>query len=418
MNKVILTGEGEEILSFLIDADTDRTIEIHKDPALPSIQVQVGDIYIGRVEKLMPSLHAAFVRIGHAVPACYLALEDAASVLYVKKGSGKSLQAGDELLVQVRREAMKGKAPAVTCALSLRGQFLVLSSGRGEAGVSRKLEKGLREQIREKAALLLADLQETLRDLLAGRDHIPDAFRTVDILVRTGAGEASWEMVQQEAGALLETYAGLIKNASHRTVYSCLHQSPPRFLERLSSLRCEETEKIVTDRQLLYEQILSYVKEHIPQMTDRVCLYTDSEYPMDLLYSLRKRKHEAQSRTVLLKSGAYLVIEPTEAMTVIDVNSGKAVAGKRRAVKEEEILKINLEAAQEICRQIRLRNLSGIVIVDFINMEEEASRKEISARMSALLKLDPVQADVIDYTRLGLMEITRKKIEKPIDKTI
>ncbi len=138
---------------------------------------------------------------------------------------------------------------------------------------------------------------------------------------------------------------------------------------------------------------------------------------MSALYSLKRRMDEALNRKVSLKSGAYLVIEPTEAMVVIDVNSGKNVPAKKRSEKENEVTAINLEAAEEISRQMRLRGMSGIIIADFINMEETSSRELVRKRMSELLSEDPVPAHVIDYTRLGLLEMTRKKIEKPIWET-
>ena len=152
-----------------------------------------------------------------------------------------------------------------------------------------------------------------------------------------------------------------------------------------------------------------------PLLKGKLQLYGDSMLSMDKLYSLERRLKEALQEKVWMKSGAYLVIQPTEALTVVDVNSGKFEAGRQ---KEAAILKVNLEAARELARQLRIRNLSGIIIVDFINMQEADSRQQVLEELSACLTMDPILTRVIDRTKLDLVEITRKKVERPLAEQI
>ena len=185
---------------------------------------------------------------------------------------------------------------------------------------------------------------------------------------------------------------------------------PPAWLQDIRDSRDDELDEIVTDSPLLFDRLSAFVKETCPTLSGRLRLYTD-DYSLHKLYSLETELERALSERVWLKSGGFLVIQPTEAMTVIDVNTGK-FTGKKNA--EETFLKLNLEAAREIALQIRLRNLSGIIIVDFIDMETEESREELMRYLDSLLSSDQIKTTLVDMTKLGLVEITRKKVRRPL----
>jgi len=185
---------------------------------------------------------------------------------------------------------------------------------------------------------------------------------------------------------------------------------PAGWLQDIRDSRDDELDEILTDDKDIFEQLKVFVRECCPSLTDRSRLYCD-DYPLSKLYRLETELEQALSERVWLKSGGFLVIQPTEAMTVIDVNTGKYI-GKKNA--EETFLKLNLEAAKEIAHQIKLRNLSGIIIVDFIDMDEEENRQELMRQLDAFLSEDQIKTTLVDMTKLGLVEITRKKVRKPL----
>ena len=364
----------------------------------------LGNIYIGRVQKVVKNIQAAFVEISPGVP-CYLPLEDLRDPIYTKKGPSKDLQQGDELVVQVSREAMKTKGPSVTTRLSLQGRYVILDGKHPGIGISKKLEEGQREQLRRIAEFYRKDLWA---DSHSGSIRLAEA---AGIVIRTNAACASEEAILEELRKLSRQLADIRGKAPYRTCYSCLHQMPPGWLRRFNGLRMRDTQFIMIEDEQLYLQARQYLQEYLPELLPILVHYQDPLLPMHKLYSLERELSEALSQRVWLRSGGYLVIQPTEALTVVDVNSGKYEAGKK---KEETILKVNLEAARETARQMRLRNLSGIIIIDFINMETEEAKNEVLGELRARLLLDPLQANVVDMTKLNLVEVVRKKVEGPL----
>ena len=167
----------------------------------------------------------------------------------------------------------------------------------------------------------------------------------------------------------------------------------------------------MTDDEELYQELQAYLKESQPEDLDKLRWYQDPLLPLKSLYRLNRAVEEATSPRVWLKSGGYLVIEPTEALVVIDVNTGKYAEKKTMS---ETILKINLEAAREIGRQLRLRNLSGIIIIDFIDMKEEEHRRQLLKELEEVVRRDPIKTTVVEITRLNLVELTRKKLHRPL----
>ena len=399
--KYCIAKMNNRILSYLL-AENGRAVEIHADEL--EDRNLLGNIYIGRVQKVVKNIQAAFVEISPGVP-CYLPLEDLRDPIYTKKGPSKDLQQGDELVVQVSREAMKTKGPSVTTRLSLQGRYVILDGKHPGIGISKKLEEGQREQLRRIAEFYRKDLSA---DSDSGSIRLAEA---AGIVIRTNAACASEEAILEELRKLSRQLADIRGKAPYRTCYSCLHQMPPGWLRRFNGLRMRDTQFIMIEDEQLYLQARQYLQEYLPELLPILVHYQDPLLPMHKLYSLERELSEALSQRVWLRSGGYLVIQPTEALTVVDVNSGKYEAGKK---KEETILKVNLEAARETARQMRLRNLSGIIIIDFINMETEEAKNEVLGELRARLLLDPLQANVVDMTKLNLVEVVRKKVEGPL----
>ena len=397
MYKYCLAKRKNKILSFLID-ENDRTMEIHCDT--PGSQILLGNIYVGKVKNIAKNLQAAFVEILPGV-ICYLPLEDLRAPLYTKKGSSPNLQQGDELVVQISREAIKTKAPSLTTNLCFQGKYVILEAGKTGIGVSRKLPEEERERLRSLGQRTLEKLKQ-------------EEFQ-ISIVLRTNAANVPEEEIEEELKKLLSRFQAIKETAVYRTCYSCLYQSPALWMRRILSLNYSGLESIVIGDEALYGQAKAYLEAEQPELAGRLIRYQDPLLPMEKLYSMEHRLSEALDERVWMKSGAYLVIQPTEALTVVDVNSGKCETGKK---KETALLKINLEAARETARQLRLRNLSGIIIIDFINMEEEASRLQVMEELRKCLLQDPVQARVIDMTKLDLVEVTRKKVEKTLKEQV
>ncbi|MDD6058413.1 MAG: ribonuclease E/G, partial [Clostridiales bacterium] len=248
------------------------------------------------------------------------------------------------------------------------------------------------------------------------------------IVIRTNASEVSDEVLLKELWELSEKGSIVLKTACHKTCYSLLYAETSAWSKQMRSLRRKELEEIVTDNREIYEEICAYYQippNHlitgagIPTPVDQIktaegiCLryHRDAALSLSALYGIKAKLEDALKVRVWLKSGAYLMIEHTEALTVIDVNTGKNVEKKRM---QENFLKINLEAAAEIARQLRLRNLSGIILVDFMNLTDPDANQRLLTSLREAVKADPVPTQIIDMTRLGLVEITRKKEKKSL----
>lgn len=386
-NTRIITYVKDGVLADALYEDS-RLTEISLLPAGQSSIL--GNIYTGKVKNIVRNIQAAFVEI-EGGRICYLPLEEVKHPIYTRPKRQERLAEGDEILVQVSREAVKTKAPSVTTNLGLTGKYLVLTTGNRVIGYSSKLKP--EEKTRLKA--------------LVESWEIPP----VGLIVRTNAGQAEPDELKKEYDRLCRKYGFLTQEAVHRTAYSCVMRSRPSYLTSILGSRSESLKEIVTDHAALYGQIREFLAEEMPQDLEKLRLYEDRMLPLKSLYRLEKGLTEALSAKVWLKSGAYLVIEPTEALTVIDVNTGKYTGGKD---KQKVIQKINQEAAGEIARQLRLRNLSGIILVDFVDMAEKEAQDALLLQMRELLKRDPQKAAAVDMTGLGLMELTRRKQKKTL----
>jgi len=353
----------------------------------------VGNIYIGKVKNLSPQINAAFIEIQPGL-ICYYSLDENQDPILVNRrhtATKKKLSEGDELIVQVTRDAMKTKAPTVSSNLNFTGRYLVLTSQNHRIGVSSKLA----EEERHALKTYLSSLWDGSYGLIA----------------RTNAVDADKQQLCQELERLQAQYHSVLDKARTRTCYSSIYHPEPTFLQTLRDFPGGIPDQIITDDSNLYQILYAYLSEFQPESLPCLTMHSDQFSSLQILYSLEKHLDEALKERVWLKSGGYLVIQPTEALTVIDVNTGKFEGGKQ---KQHTFLKINREAAVETARQLRLRNLSGIIIVDFIDMTSQEDRETLMELFRQELKKDPVKTTLVDMTKLYLMEITRKKIKKSL----
>ena len=294
--------------------------------------------------------------------------------------------------MQVARDAVKTKALVLTGRLSFTGRLAVLTAGKNGIGFSSKIsDQAFKKRIRERLS------QEDMEGF--------------GLIIRTNAKDADEETLMEEIYSLKGEYERIIQKAPFRNCCSLLYQGPASFLAGVRDSYSSQLEEIITDEPNLYEQITAYLEKEQPEDKRKLRLYQDSLLSLKSLYNLDRALEDAVSRKVWLKSGGYLVVEPTEALVVIDVNTGKY---SEKKTLRETILKINLEAAEEIGRQLRLRNLSGIILIDFIDMAEEADRKALLSYLEEVVKKDPIKTTVVEMTKLNLVELTRKKIHKPL----
>ena len=351
---------------------------------------RLGDIYIGKVSNIVPNIGAAFIEIEKGVN-CYYDMKDVNSAVFTRKSGKKPLCIGDELVVQISREAVKSKAPTVTGNLSFTGRYAVLTHGNTRIGVSSKIPKSIREEYKSE----LKDLQNN--------DY--------GIIIRTNAKDAPFEAVLEEIRTLREEYYSLVENAQTRVCFTCLKSAPPSYIADLKNVYMDGMESIIVGDKGLYTRIQMFFQAELPEKLNLLELYDDPSFPLDKLYSTQTVLDKALMERAWLKTGGYLIIQPTEALTVIDVNSGKATS---RSDSEEGAMKVNLEAAREAARQIRLRNLSGIIVIDFINLKEEENTRKLLQEFRYFLAKDPIQTTLVDMTPLGLVEVTRKKVRRPL----
>ncbi|MCM1243749.1 MAG: ribonuclease E/G, partial [Roseburia sp.] len=352
----------------------------------------IGNIYVGRVQNISHNIGAAFVEIQKGL-LTFLPLTEAKSACITNRKPDGILKIGDELLVQLVKEPVKTKLAGVSARLSLAGSYTVIAPGSG-IKISSKLGK--------KYDHLYKNLVP-LQDIAA---HFTLTIRT------NAASLEEPDAVIAEAQALAARMERLLSTGDKRTCFSCLYQSDPAWLSFIRNCYQSEYDEIITDEKDIYETLLheGYKPSNENKTAAMVRFYEDDRLPLYKLYSIETRIRELLAKKVWLKSGAYLVIEQTEALVAIDVNTGKYESRKN---PEETYLKINLEAAEAIAEALRARNLSGMILIDFINMKKQEHVRQLMEYMKTLLKKDAVPAYVVDITGLGLMEITRQKKNKP-----
>ncbi len=399
--KYIITQIKDNIICSQYTGDDCQSLNISDTDSL------TGNIYIGRVENVVKNINSAFVEIENKIK-CYYPLDNNKKNIYLNTKNNDKVNIGDKLLIQIVNDAHKTKPPSASCKIELPGKYVVLSSDVNGVSVSKKIKKS--DMCSEVAAILKNLLDDSI--LSINNDiGIPGKF-TYGIIIRSNAVNSDIETIIKEARQLISEYNALLKSAVYGTFYTKLKDHEPDYISEIAHFSSDNNVEVITDIKDSFVTLNKYFAD-IPSVTIR--LYDDKLLPLYKLYSVEKNLTQALSPKVWLKCGGYLIIEQTEAMCVIDVNSGKNIAkSKKQADKEQSTLKVNMEAAKEIISQIRLRNLSGIIIIDFINMSENGSIKQLMTYLKSLAKKEHIQTNVVDITPLGLVEMTRKNNGKTL----
>ena len=386
-----------------------------------------GNIYKGRVQRVLPGMQAAFVDIG-LNQAAFLYVDDIIADNYKdsgmlfdemdtieksKEAASEDFERGDalankndinildlikdgqEMLVQVAKSPIGTKGARITSHISLPGRFLVLMPTSNHIGISRRIEDDSeRTRLKEMVVELRND--------------------SLGYIVRTAAEGTNAEKVSQEMEFLKNLWSGIQRRYQNAGTPSMIHQELDIRLRAVRDLLLHEAEQLIIDSKGGYESILSFLDTFMPSLKSTVELYRGKE-PIFDSFNLEGDISRALKKKVWLKSGGYIVIEHTEALVAIDVNTGRYV-GKHNL--EETILKTNLEAVKEIAYQIRLRDIGGIIIIDFIDMEKKSNQEKVFTALSELFSKDRSKTHILPMSDMGLIQMTRKRIRKPLTKQL
>ena len=405
---LLIIERNEQILSLLYQDNRLVQVKAHDKREDGPSSLPLNAIYIGKVKNVVPSIDAAFVEVCNGQMG-FLPMKHAKNPIIVNRKYDGRVVAGDEILVQIEKEGIKTKDPGLTCNLSFTGKYCVLTTGKHNLGFSTKLNYSVKESLKK-----IFDVWK-IEDILQNEN--------VGMVVRTNVSNlvedpniaenevdidtaSKLDIFRNELDTLFIQKRKVLDSVSYRTCFSCLYQPMEGYLQDIRDTYEDSFDKIITNCASVYEKI----REEFPHLHN-VEFYEDSRITLDKLYSVETRLKEALDERVWLKSGAYLIIQQTEALTVVDVNSGKI---QKKNPKDDIYLEINKEAAREIALQLQLRNLSGIIIIDFISHNTKEQDNELLCYLSSLVKKDPVKTNVIDMTPLGLVEVTRKKIHKSL----
>ena len=369
----------------------------------------VGDIFLGKVEAVLPGIQAAFVDIGtdkagflHASDLDY---EEEDEENEGENGGGRKksrrnipiqdvIRQGEEVLVQVTKEPIGTKGPRLTTQISLPGRFLVFMPSSSHVGVSRKIEeRGERDRLRKLA-----------REIVP-RDN-------GGVIVRTVGEELNRTTFQKEFKRLLESWKEIQGKADQVRAPALVHGEAKLISGVIRDLFSDKFDALIVDDRQIHEEISRYLRKVEPDLLDRLHLY---EEPLPLFdkYGIEEEIHQAFHKKVNLDSGGHIVVEPTEALVSIDVNTGR-YTGKKRKDPEHTILKTNLDAAREIAKQLRLRDIGGIIVCDFIDMESQKNRDRVLHELRSHLGRDRARTKAFEVSDLGLVEMTRQRVRPPL----
>jgi ribonuclease G len=372
----------------------------------PEHERHVGDVYKGIVRRIMPGMQAAFVNIGwpvdgfiHFSDLYQAAVEmaegvDVDEVTLPEKKSGHrrpfrkrpELKVGQEILVQIIKEPLANKGPRLSSQISLPGRFLVLVPGDNLVGVSKRIP----------------DLKERKRLKTILRAIQPEGF---GLICRTVGEAKSEDEVRRDLRAMMRLWSMVEKQIERSKAPARVHKEATLTSSVIRDLFGPDIDRVVVDERKLYREIRAYVRSVAVPLLERIQFYEGKE-PIFDAYKIEAEIEKGISRKVWFGGGSYLLIEQTEAVVTIDVNSGRFI-GKEN--QEENNLRVNLKAVQEIARQLRLRDLGGIIIMDFIDQQEDKSRRRIYEAMKAALKDDRAKWDIAPISQFGIMEMTRQR---------
>ena len=394
---------------FINESMGETRIAIQENNQLVEVYVEkqdnhrmVGNVYKGKVENVLPGMQAAFVDIGYDLNA-FLPFSEIGSDEYIieesggKKGKNNKsfkydnievdLKKDQEIYVQVIKEPFAGKGPRVTTEVALPGRLLVLVPNANYIGISKKIwDKFERRRLKKVAQRL--------------------RVQNVGVIIRTVAEGKSEQHIENDFNQLINNWNKIENKADHESAPALVYEDLETASSVVRDLLTPDVEKIIIDSKRLFKKTQKYLEDVSPSLLDRLELYK-LKSPLFESFGIESEIEKLMRPKAWLKSGAYLIIEKTEAMVVVDVNSGRFVGKK---LHEENSLKINLEAAREVARQLRLRDLSGLIVIDFIDMKFEENRKKVYHELRRELKRDRAKVAVAPITEFGLLEMTRQRI--------
>jgi ribonuclease G len=397
----------------IINAETLETrVAVSEDGKLEEFNIErtteerlVGSIFKGKVRNLEDGLKAAFVDIGFEknaflhywdiVPNQFDSGVEIVEREGRKRDKPKITQKdiprvyppGSDIIVQVTKGPIGTKGPRVTTNLVLPGRYLVLLPNSDQSGISRKIEN---QQERQR-------LKKILREL-----SIPDGM---GVIMRTAGEGQQKRYFVRDLALLLEEWHGIQERIKSQPMATCVFQEPDLIERTVRDFLTEDVERIVVDSQKAYDRMRDMISKISKRSASKVKVYTEPQ-PIFDRFNISKQLENAFSRQVHLKSGGYIVIDETEALVAIDVNTGRHKGGKDQ---ESSILRVNLEAAEEISRQLRLRNMGGLIVLDFIDMKSRRDQQSVYQRMKEGLRRDKAKTHILPISQLGLMEMTRQR---------
>ncbi len=355
----------------------------------------VGNIYKGKICRILPGMQAAFVDAG-LERAAFLHASDISCEKEPKpENIEELLHDGEEIIVQVVKDPLGTKGARLTTNLSIPSRFMVFMPSLNNAGVSQKIED---EEERLRLRKILNDFVE--------QNKIHGSF-----IARTAAEGANEFALRSDMQFLTRLWESIQLRTKDSKVKQPIHEDLPLAIRAFRDLIGPEVERVRIDSRSTYDKAVDFATRFIPEIRNKIEYYP-GERPIFDLYSVEDEIQKALQRKVDLKSGGHLVIDQTEAMTTIDVNTG-AFVGHRNL--EETIFKTNLEAAQSICRQLRLRNLGGIIIIDFIDMSEEEHKRQVIRALEKCLSHDHAKTQISEVSSLGLVQMTRKRTRESLE---
>ena len=361
----------------------------------------VGNVYKGKVSRVLPGMQAAFVEIGLERTA-FLHASDIVQTAVQKQENGdrstetimELLREGQEIIVQVVKDPMGSKGARLTTQISIPSRYLVYMPGADHIGVSQKIEDEAERQ--------------RLKDII---NRYADEFDPGGYIIRTVGEGVGDEAIYSDMRFLQKLWNAIKEHSETDPCGTLIHEDLPLVMRTMRDLSGTEIEKVRIDSNETFNKVYKFASKFIPELAN--CIeYYPGERPIFDIYAIEDEIRKALERKVALKSGGYLIIDQTEAMTTVDVNTG-AFVGHRNL--EETIFKTNLEATQAIVRQLRLRNLGGIIIIDFIDMQDPEHRRQVLRALEKNLERDHAKTHISEVSSLGLVEMTRKRTRESLE---
>ena len=396
-DEILINATSREVRAALVENGVLQEILIERE----SRRGLISNIYKGRVSRVLPGMQAAFVDLGLERTA-FLHASDIVHNPHDEEPARNGeanirdfVHEGQELLVQVLKDPLGTKGARLTTYITIPSRYLVMTPYSGGIGVSSRIED---EAERERLRTLVEGIVGTAPD-------------SGGCIVRTAAEGASPEALEADLAFLRKLWQAIAEKAAHTCAGQLVHEDLPLALRVLRDLLSPDVTRVRVDSAATYERIREFAARFMPSSVDLIELYQDAR-PIFDVYGIEDEITKALDRKVPLKSGGHVVFDQTEAMTTIDVNTG-AYVGHRNL--EETIFRTNLEAAVTISRQLRLRNLGGIIIIDFIDMTEEEHRRQVLQAFTARLAEDHAKTQIMNVSPLGLVEMTRKRNRESLE---